>query len=450
MATVKTDSTHYSNIASALRALHGGEETYTPAEMAEYLATQGTELKSENIAEGISIFGVKGSMKYAMYDDWPDGIPPVPEFDEVAKELDPDAAGLDKMLLMDELGNVTVGYMYGSAVTGLYDYNGVPLLPLPDWDKSAYPYAVIVVERRDAGNIYKVELHCSSNKILGGFILSADRNLYTAVGSDYMYYYYYESDRSGGWKASAATVTESSDFYEMSHGDTLTWANHNVYQNAYITPSAHEAVLESSEPVAAGFRFSSYNYMTTEFRAVGWLRLGYHTTGDKAGQITLEDFRTEESGGYNYVKNLRWSSRESLQYLDDSIWPRGPQRYSYNGCILPPIPSFNATDDYPYCFILLYTSTLGMDRYVVIYTNEAWYRDGSAMKSPLGSQYLYYQPCNFANAYGGATSSYYDYNQVVAFIGGKVIWSNYDMLNADGSVHMAASTPTPVRMPDPV
>ena len=47
MAIVMTKRANYEGIASALRSLHNGEETYTPAEMAEYLATQGTELKPE-------------------------------------------------------------------------------------------------------------------------------------------------------------------------------------------------------------------------------------------------------------------------------------------------------------------------------------------------------------------------------------------------------------------
>lgn len=56
-----TDDSHYKAISNAIRALHDGTETYTPAEMGEYLATQGTELKSENVKKDVVIFGVTGA-----------------------------------------------------------------------------------------------------------------------------------------------------------------------------------------------------------------------------------------------------------------------------------------------------------------------------------------------------------------------------------------------------
>lgn len=56
-----TDDSHYKAISNAIRALNGGTETYTPAEMAEYLATQGVELKPENIRKDVTIFGVTGT-----------------------------------------------------------------------------------------------------------------------------------------------------------------------------------------------------------------------------------------------------------------------------------------------------------------------------------------------------------------------------------------------------
>lgn len=63
MAYVKTDDVNYSNIAGAIRALHDGEETYTPAEMASYLATEGAGLKPWNVRKGTTIFGVTGTLE---------------------------------------------------------------------------------------------------------------------------------------------------------------------------------------------------------------------------------------------------------------------------------------------------------------------------------------------------------------------------------------------------
>lgn len=62
MAYVKTDDTNYTNIASAIRGLHNGEETYTPGEMADYLSTEGAALKPWNVRAGVTIFGVTGTL----------------------------------------------------------------------------------------------------------------------------------------------------------------------------------------------------------------------------------------------------------------------------------------------------------------------------------------------------------------------------------------------------
>lgn len=137
MAIVMTKRANYEGIADALRSLHNGEETYTPAEMAEYLATQGTELKPENIAEGVTIFGVTGTMKPGNYVDWPPDIPPEPEFDEVVGELDPDAPTMPKMLLMDDKGNVTVGYLYSNFAMHYCNFNTTEF-EARDWIRVSY------------------------------------------------------------------------------------------------------------------------------------------------------------------------------------------------------------------------------------------------------------------------------------------------------------------------
>ena len=75
MAYVKTDSIHYSNIAGAIRDLHEGTETYTPEEMADYLQNKGLGLKPWNVAKGITIFGVTGTLEPGNYVEWPDELP---------------------------------------------------------------------------------------------------------------------------------------------------------------------------------------------------------------------------------------------------------------------------------------------------------------------------------------------------------------------------------------
>ena len=63
MAFVKTDDAHYKGIAAAIRAMHGGADTYTPAEMAAYLEAGSAAVKPWNIAKGVTIMGVEGTLE---------------------------------------------------------------------------------------------------------------------------------------------------------------------------------------------------------------------------------------------------------------------------------------------------------------------------------------------------------------------------------------------------
>ena len=69
------------------------------------------------------------------------------------------------------------------------------------------------------------------------------------------------------------------------------------------------------------FVITGYDPITTEFKAKGWRRLSYHTTGEQAGTWTYDDFTDTESGGWNYLKNIRSCSREKLYYNGYEVWP---------------------------------------------------------------------------------------------------------------------------------
>lgn len=65
MSYVKTDDSNYYDIADAIRGLHEGDpetERYPPAEMVDYLSTEGAGLKPWNVRAGITIFGVTGTL----------------------------------------------------------------------------------------------------------------------------------------------------------------------------------------------------------------------------------------------------------------------------------------------------------------------------------------------------------------------------------------------------
>ena len=71
----------------------------------------------------------------------------------------------------------------------------------------------------------------------------------------------------------------------------------------------------------SGFTITTYDPITTNFAAVGWRRLSYHTTGELAGTWTYDDFSTTPSTGGNYLKNIIQCSRDKLYCNGVEVWP---------------------------------------------------------------------------------------------------------------------------------
>ena len=69
------------------------------------------------------------------------------------------------------------------------------------------------------------------------------------------------------------------------------------------------------------WEITSYDPETTDFSAIGWRRLSYHTTGENAGTWTDDDFSSEASTGWNYLKHIISCTREKLYYNGVEVWP---------------------------------------------------------------------------------------------------------------------------------
>ena len=429
-----TKRANYEGIASALRSLHEGEETYTPGEMAEYLATQGTELKPENIAEGITIFGVTGTMKHGKYDDWPPYIPPVPEFDEVVGELDPNAPKMDKMLLMDDKGNVTVGYMYNTAVTGWYKYGGAVLPPVPEEAKSTHPYDAITVIRGGRGEVKRATLYRSASR----WYYSGDESKHLNNKADAPAHvrFTYTSE-SGVW--SEGTYSDTQLNFALEVGEKLVYLSHSSLAGITVTYPA-------STPSLSPFAITAYSYKTTEFRAIGWIRVAYHTTGEYAGKFTVDDFRATESGGWNYIKNVRLSTRESLEYNAVSVWPQGPETLICNGHTVAKFTYNSGTR-------LILKEENGYALYIV---DAGMQKSGNYILLDNGAYSVtMFHLCALSGepllSVGAAGYPIQQMNSI--YLGtdaGKLIWTNFDLPEkGDGSVFMAAgSVSEGVRQPD--
>lgn len=98
-----------------------------------------------------------------------------------------------------------------------------------------------------------------------------------------------------------------------------------IYFLAYTASQVHINLLAYNPASPSGFTITSYDPITTNFAAVGWRRLSYHTTGELAGQWTYDDFSTTASSGGNFLKNIIQCSREKLYYNGAEVWPNPDQ-----------------------------------------------------------------------------------------------------------------------------
>lgn len=313
MAYIRTDDSHYKAIAGAIRALHEGEEGYTPAEMAEYLSTEGTSLKPWNIAKGISIFGVTGTLE-PNSGKWP-GPAPEDEIDTAVKKTDVRADTTDKFVLMQDDGNITVGYPLKDVYTGMAFYNGVKL---PDIGNGATYY----IFRRDSDGAYiylKFNKGCEAYSYI---MWSVPQQEYQMVRreAEAIYYSIYVL-KDGVWKYEDGNGTGSGISLGRACKGELIWAGSDVY-NADDTVLHHASYYTYAPEDDVSFTITAYDPVTTEFKARCWLRAAYHTTGSLAGQITVDSFVDTESGGWNFIKNMRYCTRDALYYGEQVIWQK--------------------------------------------------------------------------------------------------------------------------------
>ena len=314
MAFIKTDSVHYANIAEAIRSLHDGEEKYTPAEMANYLANEGGALKPWNIAKGVTIFGVTGTLTFDN-SNWPSDAPVTEDvIDTTVKKYDVRADVNDKFLLMDDKGNITVGYPLKNIVTNMAFYNGHKL---PDIGNANTKF----VFRNSSGEYiyYVLEDGCEAYSY---FMWSNDYKEYRLTRSkdSPIHWARYKLNSNGEWKLDDRSNYFGSSLVFVGNVEVI-WIGADIYaeDKTVLHPAAAYTYQKEANDL---FTITYYNPTTTEFRARCWLRAAYHTTGEYAGQVTIDDFVSTESGGNNYICNIRYCTRDALYYNGDVIWQR--------------------------------------------------------------------------------------------------------------------------------
>lgn len=400
-----------------------------------------------NIVDGIEVWGLTGTAKVAVTPggtDWPfpdadDDDPRKPPsedaMDEAAQEADPDVNTEDKMVLVDNEGNITVGYLYNEPDSGLMVYNGRVLLDIDsvytDEVKTEYPYAALVyLKVLDA-----IQLVLSQS----AGIFDGDDNLllYALDGEEYVNYKYIPYS-GGTWGELKSTVGSPSPVMEW----LPIWANYDIL-NADGT-----VYLAASEPTEyKGFEITWYDPVTTDFKAVGWRRVSKHTTGELAGQITKDNFTRVESGGWNYLKNIRSCTREKLYWQGYEIWPKGQHLWSYNGTELPPLPKWDR-EKYPYAYIAnardyaQYPAGF-YGEYDLIVSSVALYAPPGGVTGGGVGTYMRFV-CSPYIGEKAWTKTVSDEGYMYTDGPFDHVWSNHDIQKEDGTNCLSASDPIPV------
>lgn len=278
---------------------------------------------------------------------------------------------------------------------GKHMYNNLALPAPPEWDPAEYPYAYIYY-------VGETPTLCTLVLVPAEAEIVYEDGTSAILFSTPYYKSYSARTVDEQWADDGITQTSGSIYLfkpMISYPEDyiiLQWTNFNVYtkDNELIFPKSDPDPVEDPVPDEEKFDLKS------------WL------TGFALGLA-------------GKPLPLSQESKEPVAYL-------------YNGVRMPPLPDWDK-EKYPYAAIMLVVE----DSYVFrVFPEGAYYsatgggnrtfrHDGTTMS---------------ANILMSGSASW---NELKESEGGfihlnKTIWSNFDLLNADGSVYLAASDPIPV------
>lgn len=235
------------------------------------------------------------------------------DIDAYVGEHYPDVDTGNKFILTDSRGNITIGYPLDGVPTGMAYYNGVLL---PDIGNASTHY----IFKRDADNAYIYVCFNRGCETYSYIMWDEPRQQYSMVRrEDEPIYYSIYVLENGVWKYEDGNGTGSGISLGRACIGELIWAGSDVY-NADDTV-LHYASSYTYVPSGDAFTITSYDPATTEFKARCWLRVSYRVAGEMAGKPDPELFIDTESGGMNYIKNIRYCTLDGLYYNGEEIWP---------------------------------------------------------------------------------------------------------------------------------
>lgn len=269
-----------------------------------------------NLVEGIEAWGKVGTAKLAVVDTIPDDYVsedpdnPTPgtveDADDQYNEKYNESPSEDMMILVDNDGNTT----YGFFATPDFDDGGIELY---NGEVTTELNSSMGCAMSDMLSLTQ-EPECVSKGCIFHIILDDQIYEISSCGNGFVG----ELDEDGSLVFDNCPIA----LFVMS---------------PYLFVLSKEAgtySLSVASSENAQFEITNYSPITTDFSAIGWRRLSYHTTGELAGTWTLDDFFEEASAGWNYLKNIRYCSRKKLYWGSVEVWPNFNQRY-------PVLYSFN-------------------------------------------------------------------------------------------------------------
>lgn len=384
-----------------------------------------------NLVDGIEAWGITGTAKPAVSTAPPTNLPVDKDDADTAYE---DATGAapteaDYFILADNDGNITYGYMQ-SASTALYNGVELPDINAVRTNKETYPYAYMYYFSSS-----DLRLLLTNKAIIS---VDASTNVGIRFPASTTYLIYKSAPVGSAWSYVNKVTTSSSNLTAAVNTDDFLWCNESIVSTDGVVVFAASDPI----PVGGGFTITYYDHSTTEFKATGWTRLSYHTTGDSAGTWTLDDFTSAESGGWNYLKNIRSCTRDKLYYKGYEVWPDdseyraslGGGTMLYNGVELPDIKTvWTDKETYPYAVIVLIEGVT-----VVHFTSAVTYSNSNFWACPVGTAYTLYvlENNSWRFAYEGVAAV-----EISGTPTSAIIWTSHDILNTDGTVYLAASEP---------
>lgn len=199
------------------------------------------------------------------------------------------------------------------------------------------------------------------------------------------------------------------------------------------------------------FSIIDYDPATTEFKAIGWRRVSWHTTGESAGTFSTKSFLDEASTGWNYLNNIRRCTRETLYYNDVEVWPNNPYAglWNYNGMFLPPLPPELDLTVYPHLYIQRSSFATQLLAFSEPMRNIPVSGTSGYLSTVYGGKPSAFM-CNVVVVNGLPDTDHWGYLQTEEIPFGyltfdSLLYSNTDIYNEDGTLCRAAdSNPIPV------